>query len=318
MKRIVLVLLFVTALALVIGCSSPSAEWIPMTGVIPAQPPPAVPYGASEAYGSGGDTNSTVTGKARESDSSVLGSAQQAEERMIVYNGSVSLQVDDTAKTIDAIQGILKNVNGYIASRSLQAYGKDKLRGEIVIRIPAATLDTTLAQIKALGLRVLTENASSNDVTAEYVDLEARRKNLEAYEVELTQLLDTVRERTGKAEDILAVYNQLTQVRGEIDQIHGRQNYLQNTSTLATYTIEMVPVEEVVVEGTPGWDPGRTAGQALDRLVTTLQALADLAIILAVTVLPVLLILAIPIVILFFIVRAIARRRSPKKPMPAS
>ncbi len=162
------------------------------------------------------------------------------------------------------------------------------------------------------------EDANSNDVTAEYVDLDARRKNLEAYEVELTELLKTVRERTGKAEDILAVYNQLTEVRGEIEQIRGRQNYLQNTSTLATYTIEFVPVEEVVVEGTPGWDPGRTAGRALDQLVTTLQALADVAIILALSVLPVLIILLIPLVILVLIVRALVKRRTQKKPVPAS
>ena len=126
-----------------------------------------------------------------------------------------------------------------------------------------------------------------------------------------------MRERTGKAEDILAVYNQLTQVRGEIEQIKGRQNYLENTSTLATYTIDLVPFEEVVVQGDPGWSPGTTISLALDRLVTIMQGLADVAINLAIIVVPVLLILAIPVVILILILRALVKRRTGKKPVAA-
>jgi len=59
--------------------------------------------------------------------------------------------------------------------------------------------EPTLAQIRALGIKVLRETQQSADVTAEFTDLDARRKNLEAYEVELQKLLETVRERTGKA-----------------------------------------------------------------------------------------------------------------------
>jgi hypothetical protein len=241
----------------------------------------------------------------------------QDQQRMIVYTGSMSLQVNDTTDTLNKITDLLKGVNGYIASRSLVAYGKDKLRGTIVVRIPAAALETTLGQIKALGVKVLKEDANSNDVTEEYVDLDARRKNLEAYEVELQKLLDTVRERTGKAEDILAVYNQLTEVRGQIEQIKGRQKYLENTSTLATYTIELVPIEEVVVQGKPGWDPLRTAGAALDQLVSTLQGLGDVAITVVLYILPVLVILLLPVAIVVLIIRAFLRRRTPKKTVTA-
>ena len=108
----------------------------------------------------------------------------QAEERMIVYTGLMSLQVNDTADTINKINTLLTGVNGYIASRSVVEYGENKLRGTISIRVPAAQLETTLAQIRAMGLKVLKETQESNDVTAEYTDLDARRKNLEAYKVE--------------------------------------------------------------------------------------------------------------------------------------
>lgn len=333
MKRFILSAGLVALLALGISCGAQNANVFGrVTNGIsePAAAPTAAPAATSapaqpmisEAYDSSG--NSAGQRKAQ----SVPGAAQPPTQpnsdqiqdgvRMIVYTGSLSMQVNDTADTINKIQDILKSVNGYIATKTVVASGKDKLRGTINIRVPAAALDTTLSQIKALGVKVLKETADSNDVTSEYVDLDARRKNLEAYEVELTKLLETVRERTGKAEDILAVYNQLTEVRGQIEQIKGRQNYLENTSTLATYTIELVPVEEVVVEGDPGWNPGRTARQALDQLVETLQGLGDVVITLTLLVLPVLIILLLPVVVFVWIVRALWKRRVPKKQVPAS
>lgn len=317
MKRIVLLTSLLVLAVLGIGCGAPAAMNQSRTAdVIPAAPPAPMeaPYDADD---SGSDGMKYLPTAAPASGGESAPGQPQAEERMIVYTGLLSLQVNDTADTINQINTLLTSVNGYIASRSVVEYGENKLRGTISIRVPAAQLETTLAQIRALGIKVLRETQESNDVTAEYTDLDARRKNLEAYEVELQKLLETVRERTGKAEDILAVYNQLTQVRGEIEQIKGRQNYLENTSTLATYTIELVPVEEVVVQGDPGWSPGTTVSLALDRLVSIMQGLADVAINLAIIVLPVLLILAIPIVIFALIVRALVKRRTGKKPVAA-
>jgi Domain of unknown function (DUF4349) len=311
MKRFLLFSLLISILALGIGCAANSSQALPTSA--PAQPPPpAMTYDevpASEASGGAANQPKTLPGQAPGGNDNSLAD----DTRMIVYTGALSLQVNDTAETVTKITDLLKTVNGYIATKSLVEYDKDKLRGTITVRIPAAALETTLAQIKALGVRVLKETANSNDVTAEYVDLDARRKNLEAYEVELQKLLETVRESTGKAEDILAVYNQLTQVRGEIEQIKGRQRYLENTSTLATYTIEFVPVEQVVVEGKPGWDPGNTAGHALDRLVVALQALGDVAINVTLFLLPLLLIFVVPIVVVILVLRALMKRRTPKK-----
>jgi len=109
------------------------------------------------------------------------------------------------------------------------------------------------------------------------------------------------------------VYNQLTQIRGQIEQIKGRQNYLQNTSTLATYTIEFVPHEEVVVQGQEGWDPSRTARAALQSLVETLQSLANVGIVAVLYILPTLLIIVLPFIIVFWIARRLWRGRMTKK-----
>ncbi|MBI4675487.1 MAG: DUF4349 domain-containing protein [Chloroflexi bacterium] len=318
MKRFILFTLLILTLVLGIGCGPQIGNTFSKitNGLGEAEAPAA--EDATTA-----DTESGVPGQRRpQAPPPAPGANTEAQAqdqvRMIVYTGAVSLQVNDTADTINKINDLLKNVNGYIASKSVVAFGKDKLRGSISIRIPAAALETTLAQIKALAVKVLKETASSQDVTAEYVDLDARRKNLEVYEVELQKMLETERERPGsKAADLLAIYNQLTEVRGQIEQIKGRQKYLENTSALATYTIEFVPIEDVVVEGKPGWDPGRTAGLALDRLVSALQGLGDIAINLTLFVLPILLILFLPVVVVILILRAFLKRRQPKQLKPA-
>ncbi len=320
MKRTIALTLLIVILGLGIGCAAAATPASNNnTEIVPSAPPVAAEAYDDATTSSGVANQRKAQGAPAPAQGGEGDQAQaQADVRMIVYTGSVSLQVNDTAETITKITDILNGVKGYIANKSLVAYGKDKLRGTINVRIPAAALDTTLGQIKALAVKVLKESSDSNDVTAEYVDLEARRKNLEAYEVELQKLLETVRERTGKAEDILAVYNQLTEVRGQIEQIKGRQNYLQNTSTLATYTIELVPVEEPVVEGKPGWDPGKIFTESLDDLVVALQGLVGFAIRLLVVVLPLLLIIVLPIVVIIWLVRTFIKRRTPKKAVTAS
>lgn len=318
MKRFILFALLIMTLIVAIGCA-------PQVGNVFGRIDDGLAGTEAPAYGES-STASDAAGGANQPKPGVppapaqSGEAQtQDQVRMIVYTGAMTLQVNDTAETVNQISELLKNVNGYIASKSLVESGKNKLRGSISIRIPAAALDATLAQIKALAVKVLKESAQSNDVTAEYIDLDAQRKNLEAYEVELQKMLERENERPGaKAEDLLAIYNQLTQVRGQIEQIKGRQKYLENTSALATYTVELIPIEEVVIEGKPGWDPGRTAGQALDRLVTALQGLGDIAINLILFVLPILLILFLPVVIVILLLRAYLKRAKPKQVKPAA
>ncbi|MGB8646700.1 MAG: DUF4349 domain-containing protein [Anaerolineae bacterium] len=323
MKRIGLITALFIALAVVAGCSAFSSRasmpdiltgnaQSKATDTSGALPYPAAPTAAAAAPAappapSGGMSSS-------ESQNGGSGTvpglpAQAPVDQMIVYNGSLRLEVQDTEATVTKISDVLKASQGYISNRSLDRDSKGIVTGSITIRVPASSLDAVLNQIRALGLKVLHEDAKSEDVTQEYTDLDARRRNLEAYEVELTKLLDTMRQETNKAADLLAIYNQLTEVRGQIEQIKGRQNYLQNVSALATYTIEFVPHQDIQVVEPEGWNPGTTAKQALRSLVQALQALGDIAINLFLFLLPVLIILALPFVIVFWIVRRWWRNR---------
>jgi hypothetical protein len=163
-------------------------------------------------------------------------------------------------------------------------------------------------QIKGLAVEVERESISAQDVTEEYTDLGARLRNLEATEEELLALLTEVREETRRAEDVLAIHRELTNIRGQIEQIQGRMQYLERLTALATISVELIPEEEEKPIVEEGWQPLRTLRDASRSLVNAGQFFVDAAIWLVVFVLPVLLVLILPVAIIVFVWRRRRRR----------
>jgi hypothetical protein len=241
--------------------------------------------------------------------------AVEPDPRKIIYTGNISIVVKDPAAAAQQVEQLAAEVGGYVAQSQLSQYTGDLMRGMVVIRVPVAGYQQVLDQIRALGVRVLSENSNASDVTSEYTDLEAQLRNLEAAEKELAAMLAEVRARpNAKPADILEVYNALTQKRGEIEQVKGRLQYLANQVSLSTITVDLVPdeVTKPVVE--EGWQPLATLKNASRTLVNILQGLVDLLITVLVVVVPVLLVVAVPIVLVILVVRWLLRRR--RQPAP--
>jgi len=300
----VLILIALASLIVIVGCAAPARTF--ETGSAP-MPAPAQPPVVATAVVEGKRQSTTTDAYAPEAASA---------ERMIVYTVRLSLEVQDADKSSSDIAAIAAQSKGYVATSNLTRDAKGRMRGTVTIRVPAQSLDDAQTKLEAIALKVLSRNRDSRDVTDQYTDLGARLKNLEATEVELTKLLATVRERTGKAEDILAVYNRLTEIRGQIESTKGQMNVLEKTSALATITIDLVPREEVQVLEPDTWLPNRTAAQALRALIQALQGIADLAIWALLFLLPVAIVLLLPFIVLALTLRAVMRRRS--KVTPAS
>ena len=125
---------------------------------------------------------------------------------------------------------------------------------------------------------MLSESSSSADVTEEYVDLEARRGNLEETEQKLQAFLDKAED----VEDLLAVQRELTTTRGEIERLTGRINLLSALVSESTIAVEFVEIgAEPPITG-DGWRPGETLEDAARWLVTVLRVVGDVAIVAAV------------------------------------
>ena len=225
-------------------------------------------------------------------------------ERMIIRTANLALKVEDTEQALARIKSIATALGGYVADSNLWR-AEEKLRGTVTIRVPAESFDAAMEQIKGIAIEVERESISGRDVTEEYTDLDARLRNLEATEKELLELLTEVREKTRKAEDVLAVHRELTNIRGQIEQVKGRMQYLERMTALATITVELIPREAIV---RTGWTPGGTLQDALRGLVRALQVLANLAIWAVVFVLPITLLALIPPFVIFLIWRRWRRR----------
>ena len=233
-------------------------------------------------------------------------------DRMIVRTANLSLLVEDTEETLDAIERLATQLEGYISD--LQTWRQnDQLAGIVTLRIPASSFDQARERIKELAVEVESENVSGQDVTEEYVDLEARLRNLEVAEEELLELLDSAQETHKNAESILAIYREITNVRQQIEQITGRMNYLENASSLATLTVSLTPekIDEPVVE--PGWEPLSRARDALRTLVNALKFLVDVLIWVVLFFLPLAAILSLPLVLVWLIWYLRRRRKRRKK-----
>ncbi len=233
---------------------------------------------------------------------------EPVEERMIIWTGNISLIVKDTEKSLEEVESLAKELGGYVVSSS-SWYQEEQLRARLTIRVPAEEFDTAMARLKDLAIRVENRNISTQDVTEEYTDLNARLRNLEATEKELLELLTEVRERTHEAEDVLAVYRELTNIREQIEQLKGRMQYLEKMTAMATINIELIPdvlAKPLVVAG---WRPTGTAANAVRTLIKTLQFIVDAAIWLIIYVLPTLVVMAIPFFILWMIWRRWRRKR---------
>lgn len=239
------------------------------------------------------------------------GAIPSPEERMIVSTANLSIVVKDAMAALDNVKDIAINLGGYI-SQSNSWYQGEVVRVQVTMRVPAKSLDTALDRIKALATKVEQENISGQDVTEEYTDLQSQLRNLQATENELLELLRTVRERSTKAEDILAVHRELVNIRGQIETLQGRKQYLENMTALATITVDLIPeeLEKPVVE--PGWNPGRTLRDAARALVNTLKILANVVIWALVYGVPILLILLVPFLILWSVWRWWRRRQIAK------
>ncbi len=235
--------------------------------------------------------------------------------RVIIYTGNISLVVKDTREAVQAITNLASEQGGYVSNANVYQYNEVP-RGSITIRVPAENYGDTLAKLRALAVRVESENTSTQDVTEEFTDLEARKTNLEFTETALQQLLEE-RQRVGKTSDILEVYRELTNIRGQIEQIEGRMRYLANQAALSTVTIELTPDVLYQPVSVAGWEPQGVAKEAVQALVAALQGLVNLLIWVVILVLPLLIIALIPVVILILIIRWWVKRRRARKGSPA-
>jgi hypothetical protein len=195
--------------------------------------------------------------------------AASTDDRKIVQTASLRLQVNDVGESFDAVGRVASSAGGFVASSNLAFQGDDQV-ASVTIRVPAARYQDVLSQLRGLGVKVVSETSSAGDVTDQYTDLASRLRNLQATETQLLTLLG----RANDISDILQVQDRLNDVRGQIEQIQGRMNLLDNLTDQATISVSLAPVVAGKVSDTGGTNLGDDASRAWDDSIAFLGDIA--------------------------------------------
>lgn len=234
--------------------------------------------------------------------------ASQAIERKIIRNANLTVEVASPTESQRKILSIAESHQGFVVtSESTQRTTEDKTKPEVtlnlVIRVPAAQFNQVMEAIRAVGTRVTQEKTTGQDVTEEFIDLEARIKNQKALEAQFIEIM----KRAGKVEDALSVQRELAEVRTEIEKLEGRRRFLENQASLSTINVTLQPPTQII-NATGFWYSVRSA---FTDGVDVAAAIVLFLIRAIVALLPVLVLIVLPIALITrFVVRRFGRRHT--------
>ena len=206
-----------------------------ITVAVPAQAAPS-PFGGlfgSSKSNDGHDSTVIVTQTVPPTTSSES-SLSAIDQRMIQRTGTMAIVVQDVKSAIDYITGLANSSQGYVVTSTTWKVG-DGLNGTIAIRVPADAYNSILDSIHGIAAEVTSENISANDVTEQYVDLQAQLSNQQATEQQLLNILA----KATTVDEILKVQEQLSSTRGQIEQLKGQIQYLEKTTSTSLLTINL-------------------------------------------------------------------------------
>ena len=240
-------------------------------------------------------------------------------ERIVIQNADLTIVVSDVEGRMKNIQAMAQQMGGFVVSSNLyQNYTSDNVpvpEAQVMIRVPVENLETALDQIKKDVVEVRNENRSGQDVTAEYVDLQSRLKNLEAAEKQLEEIMKTAT----KTEDVVNIFNQIVSYREQIEVIKGQIKYYDEAAALSAISVRILAEETVKPVVIGKWEPKGVALEAVQDLINFLKGFVEFLIRLVIFILPVLFFIAIPLYLVFIGVRALfrmMRRNKVKKEEP--
>lgn len=227
----------------------------------------------------------------------------------IVYTGSLQMVVADLQPALAQAKAAVAAAGGYIGA-SQEANNGDHPTATITYRIPASRWEDTVGALRALATKVVAEQTQATEVGGQIVDLEARIANLRASEAALQEIA----KNSAKVSDLLEVQAQLTDVRGQIEQLDGQRALLVDQvaygTLVTTFGLEVAAVKEAA----KGWDPGKDVDAATATLIGIGQAAVSGAIWFGIVWLPFLLML----LVIGYVMRRLFRRFGPKPRDPGS
>jgi hypothetical protein len=166
--------------------------------------------------------------------------------RRLVKKAALRLTVDVPSDTAEAATRIVEQQGGFVATSELEASAEEDRDGPatvvLVLRVPAEHFSAALSALRHLSRGVGSENVTTDDVSEEFIDLDARIHNQRELEAQFLEIL----KRAGKVEDALNVQREIAGVRTEIERMEGRRRFLDRETALSTITLTLVRARPLV------------------------------------------------------------------------
>lgn len=184
---------------------------------------------------------------------SSLGSSTPAgdssDDRQLVRTASMELIVRNPSASLERVRQLAENAGGFLVSSQVTG-GQDANVGSLTIRVPAPRFEEVRTEIRKLGLRVESDRMEAQDVTRQYIDQQARLRNLHAQEAQYLTIL----KRASTVKDTLDVSERLNGVRGQIEQQQAEFDALSKQVETVAITIEFRAQADAQVFGL-NWRP---------------------------------------------------------------
>jgi PKD repeat protein len=155
-------------------------------------------------------------------------------DRMVIYNASLTIVADNITTALQQITDLAKNNGGFVVNSNV-GEDQNRLYAYISFRVLSERFNDTVEALHHIALDVKAESTTGQDVTEEYTDLSSKLRNLEASEAQLLELM----KKAGSVEEILAVQKELVSTREQIELNKGRMQYLEQSSHLALFNVNL-------------------------------------------------------------------------------
>jgi len=183
-----------------------------------------------------------------------VGATAEAVERKIIRNAEITMEVPSTTDTQHKVTSIAEANGGFVVtSEAKQRENVDPAQRtldiKLVVRVPSTQFGVTFDEIKKLASNMPQENVSGQDVTEEFIDLEARIKTQKALELQFLEIM----RQANKVADALEVQRQIADVRTDIEKLEGRKRFLENRASLSTITVNIQTPKPAIAVTVPGF-----------------------------------------------------------------
>ncbi|MHA3724989.1 DUF4349 domain-containing protein [Leucobacter sp. HY1910] len=222
----------------------------------------------------------------------------------VISTAEVQLEAQHPDEAADEVTQAVTKLGGSVESRTVfRATGDTPASASLTVRVPPSQLEAAIATLSDVG-EVLSQTSSAQDVTTQYVDLEARIKALDTSVKRLNDLMAGA----ATTSELIEAEGALTQRQQELDGLRAQFKALDEQVSESTIWVS-ITAPSVLPGGGPSnfWD-GLMAGWA-SLIATGAGAVVVLGVLL-----PWLVVAGVAAIVVVAIVRSARRRRRRKQP----